>query len=213
MKTVNLADCNVAWINLDRCTENAKRMTQMCHNLGWTKTRRKSAVVIAPPPGTPASIAHFMGCGQSHLDLFRDKTLPCPLLTLEDDVVPTTAFRQSFEVPDDTDAVYLGTSVGYQGYMSCEACPGFLRIGHMLAHHAVVYLTDKYRDAVAELSQQYLYEQKQPFDLATAALQLSHKVLAAQVPYFVQWNGAESANKWQHFTDKPLVNKESRFPS
>jgi hypothetical protein len=68
----------------------------------------KSGLVIPPPPNTDPSIAHYKGCGQSHIDILDDLKYSTPLLILEDDVEFVDNFNPVIDVPDDSDGVLSG---------------------------------------------------------------------------------------------------------
>lgn len=209
---IDLREVNVRWINLDSATANAEKMEAFFQKYGFKHAVRKSACVIPPPPNTPPSIQHFKGCAQSHIELFEDLTnAPTPLLTLEDDVEVFPNFDPVFQVPDGTDAVYLGISTGNQNYISNRVDLQYLRIGRMLAHHAVLYLTDRYRDAVLGVAR-VCQAGNCPFDVGVSQLQEKFRVLTPNFPVFFQSDERESANKWQFFTDSPIFDRRSMFP-
>ena len=120
------------WINLDSATENAKLMEERFRQHRFEYTFRKSARQIAPPPNTPDVIKHYVGCAQSHIDVLEDMNYSCPLLILEDDSEFTPDFHPMIEVPDNTDAVYLGVSSGNPHYITKQVNKYFMRIGKII---------------------------------------------------------------------------------
>ena len=83
---IDLREIPVVWINLDSAKKNAELMEERFKKFGFKNTHRNPGVVIPPPPNTETSIAHFRGCGQSHIDILDNQSYSTPLLVLEDDV-------------------------------------------------------------------------------------------------------------------------------
>lgn len=209
---IDLRTIPTVWINLDSATGNAAVMNERFRQHRFDNTIRKSARKIDPPPGTPQVIQHYVGCAQSHIDILEDTNYPCPLLILEDDSEFTENFHPMIEVPDDTDAVYLGVSSGNPHYLSKRANKYFMRVGKILATHAILYLNPEYRKMIAEIAKVFVYRLKVPFDNGCALIQERFNVLTPNKPFFVQANARQSANQWEDITSRPLVDKNSDFP-
>jgi hypothetical protein len=198
---IDLYNVRCRWINLDSATKNAQFMTDQMTSLGIKNHERFSARMVPPPEGTHPSIQHYRGCAQSHIDILRSER--CPLLILEDDA-KHVHFQGEIEVPDDTDAVYLGVSHGNRGYLALPVDEDWMRISGVLATQSILYLTDSYREAVADMAEDFVYNKNTPFDVGCAALQESYKVITPTRPWFVQADESENANKWESLTNKPL---------
>ena len=84
---IDLREIPVYWINLDTATKNAERMTKMFEKLDFKNTIRKSARIIPSPPETIQANKHYVGCAQSHIDIFELSDLKTPFLILEEDAV------------------------------------------------------------------------------------------------------------------------------
>jgi len=209
---IDLREIPVVWINLDSATENAKAMQDRLDRHGFKFTYRKSARVIPPPPGTPKEIAHYKGCGQSHIDILDDLKYSTPLLILEDDAEFTENFQPVLELPDDVDGVYLGISHGNVYYKTAKYDDSYLRIGGILATHAILYVSEEYRKAMSSIAKQFINVYNRPWDLGSASLQPHGMVLTPNMPFFYQANERESANKWEQITRHPLENRNSTFP-
>jgi len=210
---IDLREIPVVWINLDSATKNAQTMEERFKKFGFKNTHRKSGLIIPPPEGTDPSIAHFMGCGQSHIDILDDQSYDTPLLILEDDIEFAEDFNPVIELPDDSDAIYLGISHGNRYYQTCKKSPDYLRISGILAAHAILYVTKDFRKAMSDVGKMCLYQLKKPWDVGTASIQHKHRVYTPNKPVIYQSNDRESANKWQNLTDKPLANTFTIFPS
>jgi hypothetical protein len=208
---IDLREIPVVWINLDKATENAKLMEQRLKKFGFKNSIRKSALVIDPPPNTHPAIRHFMGCGKSHIEILVNKNIPTPLLILEDDIEFIEPFNPILDFPDDVDGVYLGVSHGNIHYKSQKYNKNYLRIAGVLATHAILYINPMYREIMAQLGNHCLDVLKQPWDMVTAHLQNTYKVITPNNPMVYQSDNRESANKWEGLTNKPLENRNSNF--
>jgi hypothetical protein len=197
---LDIRDVHTRWINLDGETKNKAEMESQFDALGIKTHRRKSAVVIEPPKGTPDTIKHYRGCAQSHIDILDDPELRYPLLILEDDAKSTPEFEPVIEIPDDTDAIYLGVSQGSGHYYAEDIGGGFARISGVFATHAILYLTESYAKAVSATAKDFVYNRNTPFDLGCAALQGRFKVITPHKPFFYQADARSSANKWENLT-------------
>ena len=209
---IDLREIPVVWINLDSATKNAETMEERFKKYGFKNTHRKSGLIIPPPEGTDSSISHFMGCGQSHIDILDDEKYSTPLLVLEDDIEFTNDFNPIIEIPDDSDGIYLGISHGNMYYQTCKKNPDYLRISGILAAHAILYVKDEFRKAMSDVGKMCLYQFKKPWDVGTANIQHKYRVYTPNKPVIFQSNDRESSNKWQNLTDKPLANTFTIFP-
>jgi hypothetical protein len=208
---IDLREIPVVWINLDTATQNAKIMNERFEKYGFKNTHRKSGLIIPPPYPVHPSISHFMGCGQSHIDILSDTNYDCPLLILEDDIEFANNFNPVIEVPDDSDGVYLGISHGGNWYKTKKVNDEYYRIAGVLAAHAILYINPKFREDMKNVGLHCLYNLKQPWDMGTAAIQHTYKIYTPIKPLVYQSNDRENANKWQGLTDFGLENRESEF--
>lgn len=208
---IDLREIPVVWINLDSATKNAESMEKKLKDHGFKYTYRKSARVIPAPPGTIASNAHYVGCAQSHIDILADKAYGAPLLILEDDAEFSKNFEPIIEIPDDADGVYLGVSSGNRNYQTKRYNDKYLRIGGILATHAILYLNEEYKLIMARAAMHCIEDLKQPWDIGAASVQFQTKVYTPNKPFFFQSDERQSANKWQHFTDVGLEDKNSPY--
>lgn len=206
---IDLREIPVVWINLDSATKNAEEMEKKLKNYGFKHSYRKSARVIPAPPGTIQSNAHYVGCAQSHIDILDDKNYSTPLLILEDDAEFSSNYNPILEIPDNSDGIYLGVSKGNVYYKTKKYTPDYLRIGGILATHAILYVTQNYRDTMSNVAKYCIHNLQKPWDMGAASLQMQFKVYTPINPYFYQSDNKESANKWQFFTDSALEDRNS----
>lgn len=205
---IDLREIPVFWINLDSATRNAERMNRLFQRLGFKNTIRKSAREIPAPPETPPANRHYVGCAQSHIDILDLPDLKTPFLILEDDAEVTPDFCPVLEVPNEAEALYLGISTGSSNYRCQQVTPFYRRIAGILATHAIMYLSDRYRHELSAAAKDIVYTKHIPFDVGCALLQQSHVVLTPNRPMFYQTDAAESANKWEELTRRELPLRE-----
>jgi hypothetical protein len=208
---IDLREIPVVWINLDSATKNAEEMEKRLKYHGFKNTYRKSARIIPAPPGTIQSNAHYVGCAQSHIDVLDDKNYSTPLLILEDDAEFSNNFNPIIDVPNDSDCIYLGISTGNINYQTKKYNENYFKIGGILATHAILYITEHYREQMSNIAKYCIHKLKQPLDVGAASLQFDNKVYTPINPFFYQSDNRDSANKWQHFTDEKLLDKNSPY--
>lgn len=208
---IDLREIPIVWINLDSATENAKKMEERFQKYGFKKTYRQPGLIIPPPPGTDKSIAHFKGCGWSHITILDNTNYSSPILVLEDDIEFVDNFNPVLDIPDDSDAVYLGISHGNVHYGSCRYDKNYLRIAGILAAHAILYVTPQFRQQMSNIGKYCLNILNKPWDVGTAAIQQHFKVYTPNTPVIYQSNERQSSNKWQDLTDKKLEDRGTIF--
>lgn len=211
----NIRDVNVKWINLDRDEEKNKQMEEMVNRLGFRNASRFSAVSgIEPHEGVRHGEEHYRSCAESHFSILADaiKNDEFPLLILEDDVEVENGIDTfldhidgEIEVPDDIDALYLGTSHGDNTFKAVDHDSGFLRITNVFATHAILYFNPKMAKDVIDHGETWIYEHCTPFDLCLARkIQHQYNVYSVRTPWFYQSDAKNSVNKWEAITRTPL---------
>jgi len=141
-----------------------------------------------------------IGCGKSHV-----KALNASLqenkqtLLLEDDVNITQWYNESFDIPDDADAVYLGTCLNglhpqwktRDANHACCANPTvlnrtehFYKIHGMLTTHAILYVTNKYKEDCINLIESD--NGNNHCDVLMASQMNKYNVYACKYPMFYQ---------------------------
>jgi hypothetical protein len=130
-----------------------------------------------------------------------------PTLFIEDDVKHTEHYTPIIDVPDDTDAVWLGTSVyglvdnwmqmklGESIYLNRPTKLGeykdYYRIHNMLSIHAVLFITQNY---VKEIQKYLKYNVNtlMPPDIAIASTMKNFNIYACKQPMFFQDDNAHN---------------------
>lgn len=213
---IDLSNTKTFWINLDKATKNAEDIKIQCENYGIKNHERFPAIAVDPENPLcitqhPHMKPYLVGCGLSHIECIKKSLDYGPTLVLEDDATITPAYKNTFEVPDDCDAVYLGVSTGSPGYVSCRYNDDFLRIGRMLAAHAILYVSERYKKAALEQAEKFVYGLKYPWDISPSTIQEHFLVLTPNLPYYIQSDERESEHKWQFFTDRAIQDKNYTF--
>ena len=207
---IDLRDVTVRWVNVDADTEKNIMMEELCERVGFRNASRFSAVTgIDPHEGVRPGEEHYRNCAESHFKIFEE-TDSYPLLILEDDVEPESVFTCDLEnVPDDADAIYLGTSHGDGNYSAQDAGNGWMRIEKVFATHSILYLNERICKTVIDIGRHWIYNLNRPFDVGFAyEVQPQFKVYAPHVPFFYQADSKNKKNKWEGLTRTPLRMKK-----
>lgn len=123
-----------------------------------------------------------------------------PFIIFEDDVDITPAFKSQIEIPDDTDAFYLGTSIWgmYNGKSMAAGTRGhkinseISKVHGMLGIHAVVYITKSYVESTINNLNRCI-SANQFCDECIAEDMKNHNVYCVNDPYFYQDDGHNNA--------------------
>jgi hypothetical protein len=135
---------------------------------------------------------------KAHIEALK-KTKP-PFLILEDDVNITNNFTKEFNIPDDADAFYLGTSVW--GMLNGNSVGGgsrgqkinhnFSKVWGMLGIHSVIYITENYVNTTIKNLENCI-EINRYCDECIAEDMINHKVYCVNNPIFYQDDGHNNA--------------------
>ena len=166
------------------------------HNLGYGQVTKYEGV------SCPRK-----GCDKSHLKLLSDPKVKTPFILFEDDIVPMRS-DHVFEIPYDADALYLGTSCWsrawnfwmYDAVIYSDYSDDIVRINNMLCSHAVIILTESYRDIMRRCNE---YSLKQEYnevcgDQYIVELMKLFNVYAVDQPVFAQ------EGKYYDYTSKSI---------
>jgi len=141
------------------------------------------------------------GCALSHIDILRSNKNNTPFLILEDDVTTGEFYKKIIEVPDDADAIYLGYSMwGFdkeraKKFSRMDNPTSFkkitnniYKISNMLSTHAIMYCSERYSTAVADIMETIWNQEQWHCDYACALIQEEFNVYAPSNPYFFQYD-------------------------
>ena len=119
------------------------------------------------------------------------KSNKLPFIFMEDDCSRTEWFTHTLQIPSDADAIYLGNSEwsvvpgsteGSLGTLSYEPYDDqFVRVHNMLGMHAVLVLSDRWRQNIIECSSMGVYQ-----DVMLARTMKDYTVYALRKPIFYQ---------------------------
>jgi hypothetical protein len=186
LRHLDLRQCETMALSLVSQPQRRQSVAAVCEQLGldW-----RIVDAIAASPGR-------VGCALSHLRALSQSTAGRPLLILEDDVGVEDGVTPELEIPGDADAVYLGASiygavdiVDYVGFTRMLAAdpagPDLLRVYNLLSTHAILYLSERFKQAAAESIVQSLIDDWE-HDKGMARLQERFCVYALRRPAFFQ---------------------------
>lgn len=137
-------------------------------------------------------IPGYLGCALSTVELY--KTLNPPVLVLEDDCGITAHYNDNIDVPDNADAVYLGTSSwgarnGISEWANSELIPyndNFYKLNGMTSAHAILFLNSNFLNHLNKIGESYNEESPMPFDYLIAQEQHKFNVYGVAEPLFFQ---------------------------
>ena len=139
---IDIRDFPVYYINLDSQPDRSKSTEDTLKNLGFSSIHRVPAIKHQNPT---------VGCALSHLKVMGDKTISTPFLLVEDDIQYTGNEKLIYEVPDNADALFLGTSIwgrflnfNVQFVTYKKINEDIVRIYNMMSAHAVLHLNPQY---------------------------------------------------------------------
>lgn len=141
----------------------------------------------------------IVGCGMSHLKLLSENkefASSNGLLVLEDDIQLTGINTNLvFDIPKNTDAMYLGISrfgfiprvnVGiFDSVFFSDVDDNYKRIFNMCSTHAIIYLSERYVDAVINIIE-FCLKNDIAFDLGIASIHKNFNILTPKNPIFYQ---------------------------
>ena len=193
MRTIVIKDILFYILNLKEDPDKSAFMENQMKALGL-KFSFVNAVKASPG---------FVGVALSHLKALRQSNAKVPFAIIEDDTqFYDERFQEELIIPDNTDGIYLGHSnygvretdrFGLQWGQANNAKyeifnNDFLQIKSMLARHAIIYVSDKFRqNAIKANLKALLYHQfPYPGDMAYAQIQKDHLLLSPHHPWCYQ---------------------------
>ena len=151
----------------------------------------------------PGVFSKQYGCSKAHSNVMTNNNIKTPFLLLEDDVLLTDLNKVEFEIPDDADALYLGIS-SWGRYLNCsgpfvhykEVAPNILRVFNMLATHAVLYLSQGYRETCSRICDFWCSNPLHSgnMDLGYAEIHKYFNIYSLDKPLFAQSSSLKDTN-------------------
>jgi len=189
---IDIPSVKTYYVNMDNKPERKQQTEKLLSGLNFTNYERYPAKT-----GQNA----IEGCALSHIDILRSNKGNTPFLILEDDVSAAQGYRKKIEVPDDVDAIYLGYSMwGYdkeraKKFSKMDTPTTFkkiteniYKISNMLSTHAIMYCSERYSSAVADVMETVWKNEQWHCDYACALIQEEFNVYAPSNPYFFQYD-------------------------
>lgn len=192
---INIRDLNTYYINLDSKEDRRQSTEYTLNRLNFTSVTRVSGVVYEDGK---------VGCARSQHKVLSDSSIQTPFLLMEDDCVFTGITDFEYEVPDDADALFIGNSqwaryLNFSGpflhYRQID--DKIVKVYNMLAAHAVIYLTEEFRQVCSRISKYCGYQLLDHMDNGYAEVQKYYNVYALNNPIFKQsgHNGGVTSSK------------------
>lgn len=132
-----------------------------------------------------------------------------PVIIFEDDANITEHYNNEIDIPDDADAIWLGTSIyglvnNWESmslrdgiYLTQPQKTGeynnFYKVENMLSLHAVVFITNKYKQSMFNYLEYLINKQTAP-DIITAETMKYFNIYACKKPMFFQDDNAHNSS-------------------
>ena len=188
---IDIRDFPVYYINLDSQPDRRNTTENTLYDLGFNNINRVSAIQHTNPT---------VGCALSHLKVMMDKSIPTPFILFEDDIEYTGNEKLLYEVPDDADALFLGTSIwgrflNFNGQFVTykKVSDDVVRVYNMLSAHAVLHLSAGYREHLSRVAHHSAYEIQDHMDVGYAETQKYYNIYSVNKPIFNQNTHQSSA--------------------
>ena len=208
---IDIRDIRTQWINLEKDTTKAEQMVTLLNERGFKNHERFAAMCEDTEFGITKDNCNWFGthmCGLSHRKLLNETIVSDgePIFVLEDDVeIENDNIKYEIEIPDDADAVYLGTSQGDCNYSAISANEDTAKVQRIFATHAILHLNPEYSKRVVQVTEDAV-KADGPFDVQIAyGVQKDFNVYAVKAPYFYQADSKNTVNKYEYITRIPLL--------
>jgi hypothetical protein len=203
---LDLKKIPVIYINLSKDTEKNNYMQNMLKELNFEHVIRLEASQFPK--------RHLAGCSYSHYEALG--LLKPPFIIMEDDC-KIKNFIENIEIPENSDAIYLGISSW--GRMNSHSGPfvqyekisdKLFKIYNMLGAHAILYLNEEYVSLCKKIAFQ-AYETSEHQDIGFAEVQKYYNVYAFNDPLFYQTSSNGTDNKLDSYPTFELFNYNKNF--
>jgi len=183
---LNLSSINSYWLT---CQKSQSRWIEMHDTL---KKANITSVMLDGEITTPYTI----GVAKNHRDALL-KSEDKPVIILEDDARLTSNIITEISIPENTDAVYLGTSLYgrilnqtiLKGVIAASHNDNLLKLINMLSLHAVIYISQKYKLFVINILNDFIKNPQGGMDDLLGTKLHYFNVYALRKPLFYQKDG------------------------
>ena len=182
MRSLDLREIPAVYMNLEQHNEKNENMQKILKECGFKTIIRVEGVSRPDRPVAGCSAAHNKGLME----------IDPPFVLFEDDCMIKN-FRPEIEVPDDADALFIGVSqwaryLNFSGpflhYRKVD--DKVVQVYNMLSGHAVIYLTEEYRQVCSRISKYCGYQLLDHMDNGYAEIQKYYNVYSLDMPIFKQ---------------------------
>lgn len=181
---IDIRDFPVYYINIDSQPERKDFAVNTLKGMGFTDINRVSGIEHHNPT---------VGCALSHLKVMSDKSISTPFLLVEDDIKYTGCDKFAYEVPNNVDSLFLGTSIwgrflnfNGQFVQYKKVNQDIVRVYNMLSTHAIMYFNEYYREHLSRVAYHSAYEIQDHLDVGYAETQRYYNVYSVNTPVFKQ---------------------------
>jgi len=137
-------------------------------------------------------IKGHLGCSISTIKMYESINPPC--LCLEDDCAITEHYKNEFDVPDNADAIYLGTSIwgavngqtDKYNFDIKKYNDEFYKINGMCSTHAILFLNNNFLSHLNKIGKSYNMQSTVPFDYLMCQEQFKFNIYGVAKPMFYQ---------------------------
>lgn len=204
---IDIRDFPVYYINLDSQPDRRESTENTLTSLGFSRIYRVSGIQHQTPS---------VGCALSHLKVMENKSIQAPFLLVEDDIQYVGNEKLIYEVPEDADAIFLGTSIwgrflnfNGQFVQYRKVNEDIVRVYNMLSAHAILYLNNGYKEHLSRVAYHSAYEIQDHMDVGYAETQKYYNVYSVNRPVFTQ-NTHQEASTSTHITQMGMDPEESK---
>jgi hypothetical protein len=204
---IDLSKIPAVYMNLKQHVEKNKQMQNLLNECGFETIIRVEGSYRPDNPPSGCAAAHYLGLSK----------IDPPFILFEDDCLLHN-FKPVIEVPDDADAVYLGTSQ-WARYFSFSGPfvhydivdENIVRVYNMLGGHSILYLTSDYVRMCQRISHHASEIIGYNQDPGFAEVQKYFNIYSVNDPFFKQ-NGYNNAVTTCKVTDIGIhVSDAQRF--
>jgi len=194
---IHLQNCPAIWIGGVK-PERMLKMKNLCKKLKYNDIFIQAIISNKPAFGNRKS---------TELALKTTLTFNKPTIVFEDDANTTKYYKPQIEVPDDTDAVWLGTSI--MGLVDnwyslslhdqifvkeptiLKEYKEFYKVENMLSAHAILFVSLRYKQAMYNYLKYCINDVTAP-DVIFAATMKNFNIYACKRPMFFQDDNAHN---------------------
>lgn len=183
---ITLSSLDSFWLTCDKSKSRWDDMEMMLKKLNINTTKLNGEITNP----------YTVGVAKNHRDALI-KSGSSPIIIFEDDARITPNYIDSVQVPDNADAFYLGTSfygrLQNQTIAHAAICASHdkttVKLINMLSLHAVIYITDEYKNFVINLLDEFIKEPYGGMDDILATKLHYFNIYAPKAPLFYQVDG------------------------